>query len=76
MNASYRKPRANIYTALLALALAASIIATIFAYLETNEYGDKKYRGAPRVPTVTQAASFESTSGLSVDSAPTTRVLL
>lgn len=49
MNGSYRKPRVDIYTALLAIALAAVILATIFAYLETADYGDQKYRGAPTV---------------------------
>jgi hypothetical protein len=52
MNAPHRKPQADIYTALLALALAAVIIAAVFAYLETGDYGDQKYRGAPPVQTV------------------------
>jgi len=47
MNGPYHKPQANLYTALLAIALAAVILATIFAYLETSDYGEQKYRGAP-----------------------------
>ena len=52
MTGSYRKPRVDVFTTLLAIALVAVIIATIFAYLETAdpEYeGDKKFRGAPVV---------------------------
>ncbi|MBN1590468.1 MAG: hypothetical protein JW888_13215 [Pirellulales bacterium] len=49
MTGPYRKPQADIYTVLLALALAAVIVATIFAYLETADYKDNKYRGAPNV---------------------------
>jgi hypothetical protein len=52
MNGPYRKPQADLYTALLAIALAAVIVATIFAYLETSDYGDQKYRGAPPAPVV------------------------
>ena len=35
----YRKPRADIYTLLLAIALVALIIACIFAYMEIQDYG-------------------------------------
>jgi len=49
MTGPHRKPQADIYTALLALALAAVIVATIFAYLETSDYGEQKFRGAPMV---------------------------
>jgi hypothetical protein len=52
MSGPYRKPQADIYTALLAIALAAVLMATVFAYLETSDYGDQKYRGAPVVPAV------------------------
>jgi len=52
MNGSYRRPQADIYTVLLVIALAAVILATIFAYLETADYGDQKYRGAPSVVQV------------------------
>ena len=50
MSGPYRKPQADIYTVLLAVALAAVLLATIFAYLETSDYGDQKYRGAPPAP--------------------------
>jgi hypothetical protein len=52
MSGPYRKPQADIYTVLLALALAAVILATIFAYLETSDYGDNKYKGASMVVQV------------------------
>jgi hypothetical protein len=52
MSGPYRRPQADIYTALLAIALVAVLLATIFAYLETSEYGEQKYRGAPPVPAV------------------------
>lgn len=49
MSGPSRKPQADVFTVLLALALVAVIIATIFAYLETADYGEQKYRGAPTV---------------------------
>ena len=53
-----RKPRADIYTVLLAIALVAIAVTTIFLYLETADYGDQKTKGAPMVetrPVVTKA---------------------
>ena len=44
-----RKPRADIYTALLAIALVAIIVTTILMYLESADYGDQKTKGAPPV---------------------------
>jgi len=46
-NGSYRKPQADIYTLLLLLALLAIIVATVFLYLETADYGSPPYQGAP-----------------------------
>jgi hypothetical protein len=43
----YRKPKADIYTLLLAIALVALIIACVFAYLEIKDYGDQPFSGAP-----------------------------
>ncbi len=57
-----RKPRADIYTALLAIALVAIIIATVLLYLEAADYGDQKTSGAPPVVSRPPAAAgdFES----------------
>ena len=44
-----RKPQADIYTALLAIALVAILLSIVFMYLETADYGADKYRGAPPV---------------------------
>ncbi|HLA84825.1 MAG TPA: hypothetical protein VJL29_08525 [Thermoguttaceae bacterium] len=52
MSTPYRKPRPDLYTAILAIALVAVIVAAIFAYLETADYGDNKYQGAPGVVRV------------------------
>ena len=46
-----RKPRADIYTVLLAIALVAIVVTTIFLYLETSDYGDQKTKGAPMART-------------------------
>ncbi len=42
----YRKPRADIYTVLLALALAAVLIGLTFLVLEMDLY-DWKFKGGP-----------------------------
>ena len=39
----YRKPRLDIYTVMLALALAAIIIACIVLYFEVADYGKPPY---------------------------------
>jgi hypothetical protein len=44
-----RKPHADIYTALLAIALVAILLSILFMYLETADYGADKYKGAPPV---------------------------
>ena len=43
----YRKPKADVYTLLLGIALVALIIACIFAYLEIKDYGAQPFSGAP-----------------------------
>jgi hypothetical protein len=46
----YRKPRADLYTVLLIVALLALVIGTIFLYLETAQYeGNPPYKGVPSV---------------------------
>lgn len=45
----YRKPKADVFTLLLGIALAALIVACIFAYLEIKEYGASPFSGAPSV---------------------------
>jgi len=37
----YRKPRADIYTVLLIIALLATVIGCVFLYLETADYPGK-----------------------------------
>ena len=44
----YRKPRADLYTALLAIALAALVLGCVMLYLELQFY-EFKYQGAPSV---------------------------
>ncbi len=55
MAGPYRTPRVDIFTTLLTIALVAVIVATLFAYLETSDYKDNKYKGAPNVPTLVYA---------------------
>ncbi len=45
----FRKPRADLYTALLFIALVAMILACVVAYLEVKDYGDTPYQGGPSV---------------------------
>lgn len=45
----YRKPKADIYTLLLGIALVALIIACVCAYLELKAYGPSPFSGAPSV---------------------------
>lgn len=37
----YRKPRADVYTVLLIIALVAVLVGCLFAWLETADYPDK-----------------------------------
>lgn len=44
----YRKPKADIYTVLLAIAVVAMLIACVLLYLETADYPDKPpWSGGP-----------------------------
>lgn len=44
----YRKPRADIYTVLLAIAAIALLVACVLLYLETADYPDKPpWSGGP-----------------------------
>ena len=45
----HRKPQFNIYSTMLIIAFVAMVIATVFAYLETKDYGANKIKGAPQV---------------------------
>ncbi len=45
----YRKPRADVYTLLLGIALVALILACVFAFMEISDYGDQPFSGAPSV---------------------------
>jgi hypothetical protein len=41
----YRKPRADMYTVLLAIALVALIVGVVFLYLETAPYAPNYWSG-------------------------------
>jgi hypothetical protein len=43
----HRKPRADVYTVLLVIALIAVVAANVFLYLVAADY-EFKYKGAPR----------------------------
>jgi len=47
----FRKPRADVYTALLVIALLALILGSVVLYFEANpkEYGENPWSGAPSV---------------------------
>ena len=45
----HRKAQFSIYSTMLIIAFVALVIATVFAYLETKDYGDNKFKGAPTV---------------------------
>lgn len=40
----FRKPRPDIYTVLLAIALAALIVGCVMLFLEVHNYGDEPYQ--------------------------------
>jgi len=46
----FRKPRADLYTALLAIALVALLLGILCLYLEMKQY-DFKFKGGPPAPT-------------------------
>ncbi len=62
----YRKPRADVYTLLLGIALVALIVACVLAYLEMEDYGDQPFSGAPTV-----AVPVERSETLAMRDAPT-----
>ena len=45
----YSKPRADLYTVLLVVALLALIAGTVFLFVEVKDYGSPPYQGAPPV---------------------------
>jgi hypothetical protein len=52
---SYRKPRPDLYTILLVIALLAILVAILFLYLHMQAY-EFKFNGGP--PVMTIAAHF------------------
>ena len=71
MAGPYRKPPVDLYTALLAIALVAIILATLFAYFETSDYvdekGDHRYKGAPNVRTIVYVDPGETSCPIARD---------
>lgn len=57
----YRKPRVDLYTALLVIALTALIVGCVMLYLELKLF-DFKHTGAPGVSWLPAAASFADLS--------------
>ena len=55
----YRKPRADIYTILLIIAMVALVIGILFLSLEMAQY-DWEFKGGPRVTWLQQAHAFAS----------------
>jgi hypothetical protein len=53
----HRKPRADLYTVMLLIALLALIAATIFLYCETLDYGSPPFKGAPQASILQVPAS-------------------
>lgn len=52
----FRKPRVDIYTALLVIALLALILGSIAAYFEVQDYGENPFTGGPSVAMPAQDA--------------------
>ena len=63
----YRKPKADIYTLLLGIALVALIIACIFAYMEIKDYGDSPFSGAPSAAISLERPTHVAMTGLPQD---------
>ncbi len=56
---AHHKPQFNIYSTMLIIAFVALIIATVFAYLETADYGTNKTKDAPRFVMAAPADFFQ-----------------
>lgn len=67
----YRKPKADVFTLLLGIALIALIVACVFAYLEIKEYGASPFSGAPSV-----AVPVERPANLAMASLPESQTTL
>ena len=55
----HHKPQFNIYSTMLIIAFVALVLATVFAYLETADYGTNKTKGAPPVTMAAPADFFQ-----------------
>ena len=51
----YRKPRVDVYTWMLFLALVAIVIACVCLYLEVADYGDQPYKLALSAPVAQES---------------------
>lgn len=60
--ASRRKPRADIYTVFLVIALLALLLGILFLYLELNVY-EFKFSGAPAAMLTTARQAVSSVIG-------------
>ena len=54
----HRKPRADVYTVLLVIALIGVIAANVFLYFIGADY-DHDYKAAPTAPRVVQLQQFD-----------------
>ena len=69
----YRKPRLDVYTVMLALALVAIIIACIVLYAEVADYGKPPYPARLEAPV---DAHFPAASTIAACCSPETRCAL
>ena len=72
----YRKPRVNLYTALLVIALIALIVGCVLLYFELEAY-EFKHKGAPSAGAATALparVSLASTDRLPLSSSPQARM--
>jgi hypothetical protein len=61
----HRKPKADLYTVLLAIALLAVLVAILFLWLEMRSY-EFKSKGAPAVPMAAVQGSEVRVQGIAV----------
>ena len=66
---AYRKPQADLYTVLLAIALVAILIAIVFFCLEMNLY-EFQFKGGPAVGMMTAQSSVLGSSCIASLAAP------